>query len=47
MGGGAKNDPPFLGSNSKILSVFFYLQPKKWFRVPTPWGSYGAEWDER
>ena len=29
------------------LLVFFDFEPKKRFRVPTPWGLYGAEWDER
>ena len=29
------------------LLVFFDFEPKKFFRVPTPWGLYGAEWDER
>ena len=29
------------------LLVFFDFEPKKCFRVPTPWGLYGARWDER
>ena len=29
------------------LLVFFDFEPKKCFRVPTLWGLYGAEWDER
>ena len=53
MGGGGgsemlKNDPPlFFGSKIRNLLVFFDFEPKKCFRVPTPWGLYGAEWDER
>ena len=39
--------PPFLGSKIMNLLVFFDFEPKKCFRVPTPWGLYGAEWDER
>ena len=38
--------PSFLGSKIMNLLVFFDFEPKKCFRVPTPWGSYGAEWDE-
>ena len=29
------------------LLVFLNFEPKKCFRVPTPWGLYGAEWDGR
>ena len=29
------------------LLVVFGFEPKKCFRVPTPSGFYGAEWDER
>ena len=29
------------------LLVFFDFEPKKCFRVPTLWGLYGPEWDER
>ena len=29
------------------LLGFSYFEPKKCFWVPTPWGLYGAEWDER
>ena len=47
MGWGSKNDPPFFGSKIMNLLVFFYFEPKKCFRVPTPLGLYGAEWDER
>ena len=50
-GGGSKMSnkmtPPFLGSKIMNLLVFFDFEPKKCFRVPTPWGLYGAEWDER
>ena len=28
------------------VNLFFDFQPKKCFRVPTPWGLYGVEWDE-
>ena len=36
--------PPFFGSKITNLLVFFDFEPKKCFRVPTPWGLYGAEW---
>ena len=39
--------PPFFGSKIMNLLVFFDFEPKKCFRVPTLWGLYGAEWDER
>ena len=50
-GGGVKmmkkmTPPPLLGSKIRNLLVFFDFEPKKCFRVPTPWGLYGAEWDE-
>ena len=49
--GGVKNvekmDPPFFGSKIMHPLVFFDFEPKKCLRVPTPWGLYGAEWDER
>ena len=49
--GGVKNvekmTPPFFGSKIMNLLVFFDFEPKKCFRVPTLWGLYGAEWDER
>ena len=38
--------PLFLGSKIMNLLVFFDFEPKKCFRVRTPWGLYGAEWDE-
>ena len=28
------------------LLLSFDLEPKKCFRVPTPWGLYGVEWAE-
>ena len=37
----------FFGSNRLNLLVFVNFEPKKCFEVPTPWGLYGAEWDER
>ena len=46
-GGGSKNDPPFFGSKIMNLLVFFDFELKKCFRVRTPWGLYGAQWDER
>ena len=46
-GGGQKMTPPFFGSKIMNLLVFFDFEPKKCFRVPTPWGLYGAECDER
>ena len=49
-GGGweSENDPPFsLGQSHESFGFFFDFEPKKCFRVPTPWGLYGAEWDER
>ena len=49
--GGVKNvekmTPPFFGSKIINLLVFSDFEPKKCFRVPTPWGLYGAEWDEQ
>ena len=47
MGGGQKMTPPFFGSKIMNLLVFFDFEPKQCFRVPTLWGLYGAEWDER
>ena len=44
---GQKMTPPFFGSKLMNLLVFFDFEPKKFFRVPTLWGLYGAEWDER
>ena len=41
-----KLTPPFFGSKIMNLLVFFNFELKKCFRVPTPWGLYGAEWDE-
>ena len=50
-GGGVKNVDkmtlPFFGPKIMNLLVFFDFEPKKCFRVPTLWGLYGAEWDER
>ena len=50
-GGGSKmlnkRPPPFFGSKIMNLLVFFDFEPKNGFRVRTPWGLYGAEWDER
>ena len=49
--GGVKNveqmTPPFFGSKIMNVLVFFDFEPKKCFRVPTPWGLYGVESDER
>ena len=45
-GGGHKLTPPLFGSKIMNVLVFFDFEPKKCFRVPTPWGLYGAEWDE-
>ena len=42
-----KMTPPFFGSKITNLLVFSDFEPKKCFRVPTLWGLYGAEWDER
>ena len=39
--------PPLFGSIIMNLLVFFNFEPKKCFRVPTPWGLYGVEWNER
>ena len=30
----------------KMTPLFLYFEPKNCFRVPTPWGLYGAEWVE-
>ena len=51
VGGGKnveKSNPPFFWVENHEF-VFFSLdfEPKKCFQVPTPWGLYGAEWDER
>ena len=50
-GGGVKNvdkiTPLIFGLKIMNLLVFFDFEPKKCVRVPTPWGLYGAEWDER
>ena len=40
------NPPLFWVENHESFG-FFYFEPKKYFRVLTPWGLYGAEWDER
>ena len=43
-----KIPPPFFWvENHESFGFFFDFEPKKCFRVPTPWGLYGAEWDER
>ena len=34
--------PPFFGLKIGNLLVFFDFEPKKCFRVPTPWGLYGV-----
>ena len=52
MGEGGQNvekmtPPPFCGSKVMNLLVFSNFEAKKCFRDPTPWGLYGAEWDER
>ena len=36
----------FLVEKHESLGVFDF-DLKKCFRIPTSWGSYGAEWDER
>ena len=33
-----KNDPPFFVLKIMNMLIFFYFEPKKCFRVPTPWG---------
>ena len=38
--------PCFLGWKIMNFLVFFDFEPKKIFRVPTPWGLYGAYRDE-
>ena len=44
---GLKMTAPFFGLKIMNLLVFLYFEPKKCFWVSTPWGLYGAEWDER
>ena len=48
--GGVKNvekpTPFFFWSKSMNPLVFFLFSGEKVFRSPTPWGLYGAEWDE-
>ena len=39
--------PPFFWSKIMNLLVFFVFEPKKCFRVPTPQGFYGVEWDKQ
>ena len=39
--------PPLFWVEIMNLLVIFDFEPKKCFRVLTPWGLYGAEWDER
>ena len=51
-GGGAcyKNDGPLLfglKSMNLLSMVLFDFDLKKCFWIPTWWGLYGAEWDER
>ena len=48
VGGGFKNvekmtPTHFFVYNIMNLLVFFDFEPQKCFRVPTPWGLYGAE----
>ena len=48
VGGGGvdgcqKSAARFLGSHINNLLVFFDFEPKKCFRVPTPWGLNGAD----
>ena len=40
-----KATSPFFRSKIMNLLFFFNFEAKKCFRVPTPWGLYGAEWD--
>ena len=53
VGGGTrkmskKMTPSFFGSKiMNPLGFFFYFEPKKCSRAPTPWDLYGAEGDER
>ena len=45
-----KNAPPppsFLVSEIINLFGFSDFEPKNCFRVPTPWGLEGVEWEER
>ena len=50
VGGGSKMSkkmtPPFFWVEIQNLLVFFDFEPKKCFRVPTPWGLYWTQWDE-
>ena len=36
-----------MGGGKNVEKMTPPFEPKKCFRVPTPWGLYGAEWDER
>ena len=40
-------NPPLFGSQIVNLLLILDFEPKKCFRVPTPWVLYGAERDER
>ena len=44
-GGGKKMTPPLFGL--KIMNLLVSFLSRKCFRVPSPLGLYGAEWDER
>ena len=40
-----KRSPPFFCVQNHESFGFSRFEPKKWLRVLTPWGLYGAEWD--
>ena len=40
-GRGSKIDPPFFWVENQESFGFFYFEPKKCVRVPTPWGGVG------
>ena len=39
----SKKDRPFLESTIMNLLAFLDFEPRKCFRLPTPWGLYGAD----
>ena len=47
MEGGGLTPPIFESKIMNLLVFFSDFEPKKCYRVPTPWGLYGADWDER
>ena len=47
MGGGDQKVITSLFGSKIMNFLCFYVKPEKCFQVPTAWGLYGVEWDER